>query len=515
MATVEHPLARQETMQRGPLSDSRWSRTILLTTVPVLCLAALLYLAGCGQTANSFTPAAANQVNSYFGSPFTISVGSSLSTSVSKFDHSVGQIGVTAFVTETSGRVPAQILNGTFATSPTGFLSITENFATSSAVISAQNPPLTGAWAVEIPGAGALANLLAVSSSGVSAAPVAMAENSACPNFQHSAPFLYVTVPNAAIASNSADYGAVGITTQGSAVTLSAQPYLINPKALTPTPTIVTGGCSDVFYGPLTAYPLNSFANPSNVELIAIGQSGLLVSSFIASSGGASPGAFGGGTGVIGVATPSSPVDVSAVIGAKYNGFIYAPQNSACNSSTIPICVTASYDITVPASAFGDNTANSQGCFSLKSSLAANNAQGAMSVAALPSANTLYGGEFRTTTGSVTVNDPTGANGSENCDVAIDLGLEDSANNGLFPNATVFIGSNYPPFGATNPWNCFGTTQVCAVSFPAAAVVGQVQGQYVIFVVTSAASKPAAQLPNSQGSPIPQPVGIYLFQKPQ
>ncbi len=267
----------------------------------------------------------------------------------------------------------------------------------------------------------------------------------------------------------------------------------------------MTGGCSDVFYGPLTAYPLNSFANPSNVELIAIGESGLLVSSFIASSGVASPGAFGGGAGVIGMAAPSSPVDVSAVIGGKYNGFIYAPQNS----------VSASYDITVLASAFGDNTANSQGCSSLQSSLAANNGQGAMSVAALPSANTLYGGEFRTTTGSVTVNDPTGANGSENCDVAIDLGLEDSANNGLFPNATLSIGSNYPPFSATNPWNCFGTTHVCAVSFPAAAVVAKVQGQYVILVVSSAASKKAAQLPNSQGSPIAQPVGIYLFQKPQ
>jgi hypothetical protein len=513
MATVEHPLARQKTMQRDPISDSRWPRTILLTTVPVLCLAALLHLAGCGQTATPVTPAAANQVNSYFGSPFTISVGSFLTTSVSKFDHSVGQIGVTAFVNETSGRVPTEILNGTFVTSQTGFLSITENFATSSGVISPQNPPLTGAWAVEIPGAGALANLLAESSTGagvrLSAAPVAMAENSACPNFQHSAPFLYVTIPNAAVTSDSADYGAVGITTQGSAVTLSAQPYLIGRKPR--DPTIVTGGCSDVFYGPLTAYPLNSFAAPSvapsNVELIAIGQSGLIVSSYIASSGVASPGAFGGGTGVIGMAAPSSPVDVSAAIGAKYDGLIYAPQNQ--NSAT------ASYDITVLASAFGDNTANSQGCSSLQSSLAANNGQGAMSVAALPSANTLYGGEFLRTTGSVTVNDPTGANGSENCDVAIDLGLEDSANNGLFPNATVFIGSNYPPFSATNPWNCFGTTQVCAVSFPAAAVVGQVQGQYVIFVVASAASKPQAELPDNSRNSIAQPVGIYLFQKPQ
>jgi len=472
----------------------------------VLCAVMALGFVGCGVTATPVTPPAANQVNSYFGSPFSVT-GSDLPTSVSKFDHSVSQISVTAFITTTAGRVPAEILNGTFGPSPTGFLSITENFATPlGGVISPQNPALTGAWAVEIPGAGVLANFLNKGSAGgarPSAAPVAMAEDAACPNFQHSAPFLYVTVPNAAVTSNSADYGVVGITTQGSAVTLGAQPYSIGLPAL--TASTVTGGCSDVFYGPLTAYPLNSFGTTGNLELIAIGDSGLLVSSFVSSGSGASPGAFGGGTGVIGTAGLSSPVDVGAVVSGKYNGFIYAPQNA----------VSASYDITDLASAFGDNTAGSQACSTLQSSLAANNGQGAKTVAALPSANSLYGGEFLTTTGSVTVNDPTGANGSENCDVVIDLGIEDSANNGLFPNATVFIGSNYPPFSAANPWNCFGTTQVCAVSFPAAAVVGKVQGQYVIFVVTSAASNPAAQLPNSQGNAVAQPVGIYLFQKTQ
>jgi hypothetical protein len=484
-------------MEKNRMREGRRPRLIVSTMLLVICLAALGF-SGCGETAKPVTPASANLVNSYFGSPFSVS-GSAVSTSVSKFDHSVGGIGVTAFFRS----VPTEILNGTFATSPTGFLNVTENFATTSSVgISPQNPPLTGAWAVEIPGAGALANFLnSPGGARPNAAPTAMAENTACPNFQQSAPFLYVTVPNAAVTSNSADYGALGIATQGSAVTLSAQPYLIGLRAL--TASTVTGGCSDVFYGPLTAYPLNSFGVPSNVELIAIGQSGLLVSSFTSGSSGASPGAFGGGTGVIGIAAPSSPVDASAVVGGQYNGFIYAPQNG----------VSASYDITVLASAFGDNAATSQACSGLQSSLGANNGQGARTVAALPSANTLYGGEFRTTAGSVTVNDPTGATGSENCDVAIDLGMEDSANHGLFPNATVFIGSSYPPFSDANPWNCFGTTHVCAVSFPAAAVVGKVQGQYVIFVVTSATSNPAAQLPNGQGSPIAQPVGIYLFQK--
>jgi hypothetical protein len=40
-----------------------------------------------------------------------------------------------------------------------------------------------------------------------------------------------------------------------------------------------------------------------------------------------------------------------------------------------------------------------------------------------------------------------------------------------------------------------------------------VQGKYVIFVVASAVSSPAAQLPNSTGGAIAQPVGIYMFQK--
>src|SRR5215472_9622997 len=107
----------------------------------------------------------------------------------------------------------------------------------------------------------------------------------------------------------------------------------------------------------------------------------------------------------------------------------------------------------------------------------------------------------------------TTAKGSENCDVAIDLGAQDPNKNGLFPSATVFVGSNFPPFSASSPWTCGAGSGVCAVSFPAAAIVGQVQGHYVIFVNASSTSTPPAQLPGGPGSLQPQPVGIYLFQK--
>lgn len=464
----------------------------------------LLMLNGCGQTAPPVSATASSRsVYSYFGGPFNVA-GSGLARSMSTIDHNAKQIGVSSFVATPTAQVPSAIIDATFAASGTGFLKITENFATdSTGVISAQNPPLTGAWALEIPGAGALANLLSVNSNAtgvsVGAAPTAMADNTACPDFVNQAPFLYVTVPSAGNPKDTADYGTVDIATQGSAETFHAQPFLVGPIAQ--PASVVTGGCSNTPLGALTAYPLNSFATPSNLELISIGASGLLVSSFSPGGSGTSLGAFGGGTGAIGVAVSGSTIDPAAVTAAQYNGFIYAPLTTAQQS----------YDIRVLASAFGDHAGTSQACSTLQTSLAANNGQGSGNVPVLPSANAFYGGEFLITTSSGAVNDPTGASGSENCDVAIDLGAPDLANNGLFPNARIFVGSNYPPFSASNPWTCAGGT--CAVSFPAAAIVGQVQGRYVIFLVASAGSSPPARLPDNFGTPIPQPVGIYLFQK--
>ena len=279
---MKHLFTRHVTMEINLMREGRWPKLILSTMFLLLCLTAPLSFSGCGQTAQPVTPAAANKVYSYFGGPFNVS-GSDLPISVSTFDHSAGAIDVSSFITTTAGQVPSSILNGTFVAAPTGFLSITENFATtSSGVITAQNPPVTGAWAVEIPGAGALGNFLTVNTTGAGlpfpAAPAAMAENTACPNFTTSASFLYVTVPSASGTSDIADYGGVAISTEGSDVILKAQPYFVGPTTL--VPSTVAGGCSQTFFGPLTAYPLNSFGSASNLELISIGESGLLVSSF-------------------------------------------------------------------------------------------------------------------------------------------------------------------------------------------------------------------------------------------
>jgi hypothetical protein len=475
------------------------SGNFLLTA---LLVSVMLVSGGCGQTTKPVISPAAGKVDTYFGGPFV--TGSSLTLSAVAFDHSANQIAVSGFFFEPNNhQVPVNLIDGTFASADTGFMGITETFAPNSSIPSTQNPSLTGAWAVEIPGAGALANLLSVNTSAtpsiIRAAPTAMAQNTACPNFLNSAQFLFVTVPYVTVLPDMADYGIVGITSQGSDITLNAHPFFVGSQAQ-PAST-VTGGCSPTNLGALTAYPLNSFGTSSNLELISIGSSGLLVSSFAPAAGGAGAGAFGGGTGVIGVAAPLSSVNLSSVVAAQYNGFIFSPRNP----------VKQSYDITVLASSFGNHAATSQACSALQASLAANNGQGAGTVPVLPSPNSIYGGEFLTTSGAGRVNDPTGASGSENCDVVIDLGTQDSSNNGLFPNATVFIGSGFPPFGASNPWGCGGGP--CAVSFPAAAIVGQVNGKFVIFVSASGVSNPPAQLPDGSGNLQPQPVGIYLFQK--
>jgi hypothetical protein len=490
-------LRRITTNKLGALTFPRCENFFLTA----LLVSILLLTASCGETAKTVVSPAAGQVNTYFGGPFNVTGSSVAQPSAAAFDHSANQIAVSSQLVSNDKQVPVDIVDGTFTSADTGFLAVTESFARNSVGNpSAQNPALTGAWAVEIPGAGALANFLSLHSPGpISAAPIAMAQNTACPNLTASS-FLYVTVPNAAMLTDMVDYGMVQISSLGSAVTFATQPFLVGPNPQ--TTSTVTGGCSQTALGVVTAYPLNTYGFSGPLpELISIGSSGLLVSNFDPALGGL--GAFGGGTGVIGVAEPSSALSVNSVISAQYNGFIFSPSN--------PIKQDNGYDITVLASAFGNHTAASQACSTLQATLAANNGQGG-TVPVLPSPNSVYGGEFLTVSATGTVNDPTGASGSENCDVVIDLGTQDPNNNGLFPNATVFIGSNFPPFSTSKPWTC-GGGGVCAVSFPAAAIVGQVQEHYVIFVAASDGSTPPARLPDAAGNFQPQRVGIYLFQK--
>lgn len=496
-----------------------------------------LTLEGCGQTAKTNTAPTTNEVRTYFGSPIFVN-GDNDSKSSITIDRSAGHISQSDLggITQST---PTALRSGTFVSAPTGFLSIVEGLAPdpidNSGVSGAFALPclLHGAWALEIPGVGAMANLLLINSNtgggstGVpsicanpplvpppSGAPLLMAENSTCPDFPSAAAFLYVTVPGSlADSGNGADFGTVMIKNEGNAVTFAAQPFTIGKPSLPASK--VTGGCSISPFGtPITSYPLNSQSGILP-ELFAISTGGFFIDSGSAASGNLN-GALGqnnNAAGAIGVMMPSNPVSVSAVVGAAYNGLLYAPLDNTLTTDGDgnPIL----FDASALASAYGDNAGNSPACMVLQKSIAANlvSAGNGGTIAAPPSVSTsLFGGEFKNS-------DPSGASGmTERCDVAIDLGLQDPQNSGIFPNATVFIGQNYPPATDTsiagNPCVNPAFNLPCAFAFPAAAIVGQVQGQFVIFVTSDPATTPFPQLPlDASGTPVSTPVAIYLFRK--
>ncbi len=78
--------------------------------------------------------------------------------------------------------------------------------------------------------------------------------------------------------------------------------------------------------------------------------------------------------------------------------------------------------------------------------------------------------------------DPTtSTNGFGKCDLAIDLGTQDPANNGLYPNATVWMGSDYPASKTNKEY-----------SFPAVAIAGQLNGKYAVFLIGYDSTQPWA-----------------------
>ncbi len=81
-----------------------------------------------------------------------------------------------------------------------------------------------------------------------------------------------------------------------------------------------------------------------------------------------------------------------------------------------------------------------------------------------PLVNGIYGGDF-------TNDDPsTYSDGYGNCDFAVDLGVQDPNNNGLYPHATAWMSGSYTANTLKNTY-----------SFPAVAIAGQLQGKYAIF----------------------------------
>jgi hypothetical protein len=405
----------------------------------VLSLAAsaafILGLSGCGETARVTPASSTGEVHSYYASY----MGS----------HANHEITVDRSNNEFAA---VDLMQGTFTGDGAGFLDLSENYLYSgNQGLTYQSPALTGAFLAEIPGVGAVGSLL---SSATVGGPYSMAAADECPNFPTKVRFLYVTPPNSSpydyFIPNS--YGTVDISTQGATVTLDVNGYVVDMSSgIAPsTPTNLAGaaGCSQTPDGYLMSYPLSSEGGTGSGQyqyLSSIGKSQLLA------------GGIPLGWNVLGIAMPSSAIDQSSFAGANYFGLMYYPSSSA----------------ELPAG-FGDFAGSSSSCSSLKTVLAA--------ASFTPSANAIYGGEYASLGTST-------ASGSENCDIAVDLGAQDGTNNGYFPNATVYVAPGVINSGAT------------AVSLSAIAVAGTADGHKAIFLTYYGGANQA------------KPLGIYLFQR--
>lgn len=335
------------------------------------------------------------------------------------------------------------------------------------------DPSVSGGWVLELANqAGGLAQIL-----GSQFTPLVAANS--CPSMTTAETFQFVTLP-APLASTGTNnlelwnpqletaYGSVDISASGTTVTLNniSQHVLTSYGGGSPgsaSATSVAGACSSTVYGHTVSVPAAvTIVNPGNGQtvtpqaLFGIGPSGLLVEDNGARSGN-SPyyqNALGAGTGAIGLPKPSSAVDTSTLVSAQYLGFFYGGGASAATATSEP----ASF-----------------GFSSLPSSCA--------SIAAQTS-TMLYGGDFPSNKPSASTT------GYGNCDFAIDLGTQDTSNNGRYLSATVYVGSGFSA-------NTTGKTY----SFPAVAIAGQLGGKYAIFLIGV----------DSTGSPH-QAWGIYLLQ---
>ena len=274
-------------------------------------------------------------------------------------------------------------------------------------------------------------------------------------------------------------YGSVDVSSSGTTVTFkNISQYTLSGGAPAQPVTSATGTCGPTYFGKVTNAPGQLTINdPGSTDpaqtippqaMIGIGASnGLLVEDNGSGGNGTmldtNPALhynniLGAGTGTVGMAKSSSTT--SAAVGEQYLGFIYSPGVYDNNSSTPKNMSSHLTSFGFPSTALPANCNNTS--FGVPAT----------------STNVLFGGDY--------TNDVQSSSGYGNCDVAIDLGSEDSTNNGLYKNAKVYMLTSYAA-------NTTGSTN----SFSAVAIAGQINGKYAIFLL---------------GYDSTQPWAIYLLQ---
>jgi hypothetical protein len=458
----------------------------------------ILWVAGCGVSkspSDPTTPTTPPGPQTYFAPSVSVD-GAGLGMYTYGLDDKAGTFWQTTYSLQTLQPGSQVLTAGNFSVSQRGLrsLSISTTYAVDPAnpqvyVATNLNPPVTGSFALELSGqAGGLVQLV-----GQPVVPLVAATQ--CPNLSSAQTYQFITIPASLIPAGTGPtggtwdpttetaYGSVDISSSGSTVNFKNIQQFTLPSVggtgapAQPPSSSLTGVCGPTNFGNTIVVPGQAVITNPGVPgsgnntvppqaTIGIGPSGLLVEDNSGPGGGgtlagSSPpltydNALGAGTGALGLPKPSSPLCTSSpctnpLVGAQYLGFIYGA--GVYSGSRNPSGWSSHL------ASFGFSTVPS-GCASV----------------ATKTSTLIYGGDF----------DPsTSKDGFGNCDFAIDLGNQDSANNGLYPHATVWVGAGYAGNNSAAP------------PFHAVAIAGQLGGKYAILLI---------------GVDTTQPWAIYLLQ---
>jgi len=453
-------------------------------------------LSGCGGNVAPVTPPPVSQpAPQLYMSPFvagTTNGGNSFlgssDTQTYTFDDVGGAFQQTTYVLSPPAQQGAQVINAgpLAATTERGLLNLTVaiNYNPTPNGLIVTHPALTGGLALELAGqAGGLVQL-----PGQPVAPLVAAD--ACPVNTKPQTYQFVTIPlwlPTATTVTAGDpswdpatdtaYGSVDVTASGTSVNFANIRHFtlagaaVTGTAANPVPSSIAGACGPTQYGNTISIPgqivvTDPNPNPGGTSapqgIVGIGPSGLLVEDNGLAAVATYQNALGAGTGAIGLPKPAGPLDTGSLTGAQYMGFVYGGGVFSRVLSSSP----SGWSSHLASFGFPGSPALPSAC----SSFAAQTG---------PLVNGIYGGDFPQLNGRD--NPSASANGFGNCDLAIDLGTQDTANNGLYPNATVWMGESYVA-------NVSMTTR----SFPAVAIAGQLQGKVAIFLLGKDATQPWA-----------------------
>jgi hypothetical protein len=473
---------KESYMQRSE-PENNSSQRLARTTCALSGVLMAFWIVGCGSNTNSSMPATPQQAPQSYFAPYVEGINNiSPSPQIYILDDVAKAFSQETFVLNPTQVGPQVFTAGDFTVNQRGLqsLGILTTYGTLNS--SGENtgvyvpvnypaPGLPGSFAVELAGqAGGLVQL-----AGGPAEPLVAATQ--CPG-STSQTYRFITIPEPTSSWNpSTDtaYGSVDISSSGSTVNFqNIHQNTLAGTLLPPSALPVTGACGPTILGAVTGIPGQYIVkNPGATSSITppqaavgIGPTGLLVEDN--DNGGEE--VLGAGTGAVGLPKPSSALDTGAVVGAQYLGFIFGA--GASNSEGSVVAPLSSH---LASFGFSADT--------LPSSCAAFAAQTGKLV------NGIYGGDFQHTNG---LDNPSlSPDGFGNCDFAIDLGIQDPLNNGLYPNATVWVGG--AGARAIYAGNVVGSTY----SFSAVAIAGQLNGKYAIFLI---------------GNDSTQPWAIYLLQ---